>query len=117
MLTDPQYHRLLVRITKSAQGETRALLKALPKDFKERLSSVPKVTIRFEDRQERDKYDHNAIPEPLSITRREPNEIVIYVMSIFERYGSEPGAFIGALRRVIIKELGDWVGIDASTDD
>lgn len=117
MLTKPQYHRLVERVTKVAQRETGTFLKSLPKDFKERLASVPKVAIRFEERQFREKNDRSAIPDPFSMTNREAKEIVIYVMTLFEMYGKEPGAFGEALKRVILKELGDWVGIDVATED
>jgi hypothetical protein len=68
MLTTPQYHRLLEQVLKEAQRKTNTLLKSLPKDFKERLAAVPKVTIRFEERHAREKTDHRARVEPLSMT-------------------------------------------------
>ena len=117
MPTTPQYHRLLERTKKIAQKEAAILLKSLPKDFKERLAGVPKVSIRFEDRPSRDRNDHSAIPEPYSVTNREAREIVIYVMPLLEAHAREPGTFQVALRRVIVKELGDWVGIDATTEE
>ena len=50
------------------------------------------------------------------MTRRDTREIIIYVMPIFERHGKEPRALREALRRIIVKELGDWVGADAATE-
>jgi hypothetical protein len=69
MLTTPQYHRLLEQVLKEAQRKTNTLLKSLPKDFKERLAAVPKVTIRFEERHAREKTDRRARVEPLSVFR------------------------------------------------
>ena len=69
MLPTPQYHRLLEQVLKVAQREANTLLKSLPKDFNERLAAVPKVTIRFEEGQARDKSDRRARVESLSLTR------------------------------------------------
>ena len=112
MLTVPQYHAQLARVLKASQRETNTLLKSLPKDFKERLAAVPKVTIRFEERQTRDKTDRRARVEPLSTTNRETREIVIYVMAIFDQHGGTPGDFRLALQKVIMQELADWAGIE-----
>jgi hypothetical protein len=117
MLTKPQYNRLLERVLKVSQRETNTLLKSLPKDFKERLASVPQVAIRFKDRQVRDKNDHRAKVEPLSMTSRDTREIVIYVMPIFEQHGGEPGAFRLALQKVIMQELADWAGIEVDLNE
>lgn len=80
------------------------------------MASASKVALRFEDRPARDPNDRIARPEPLSMTRRDTREIIIYVMPIFERHGKEPRALREALRRIIVKELGDWVGADAATE-
>ena len=116
-LTKQQYQRLLERMTHVAQRETTLLLKALPKEFKARLADLPPVTFSFEERAPREKGDHRARHEPLSTTRRDTREIVLYVMAIFDLHGAEPGAFRQALQRLIVKELGDWAGIDTAHEE
>ncbi len=82
-----QYHRTLDRLLRAADQDLRDLYKAMPKDFKER------------------------------VTRREEKVIVVFLMNLHARRGKFPGEFRQELRRIMLRELANWAGLEVDFGD
>ena len=82
----------------------------MPKELRERVTGV---TIRFEDRPSRKMMERGVDSEALSLTDRDAKQIVVFLMSLHERYGKFPGDFLRELRRTMLQELAtgqEWNG-------
>jgi len=116
MLSPREYQRLLARLKAAAQQEKEALFKTLPKDFAER---VRDVSIRFEGEPSKDLQAHGTSIEAFSKVQEGEGgrEIVVFLMNLYERYAAERGAFHRELRRTLLMELADMVGVEVDLAD
>ena len=55
--------------------------------------------------------------ETPSVTRREEQVIVVFLMNLHARCGKFPGEFRRELRRVMLRELASWAGLEVDFGD
>ena len=114
MANQRQYHRLLARLKTVAETETQAMLKAAPAEFRERVSGV---TVQFEGSPTKDMLARGVDSEAVSTTDRDGHAITIFLMTLHQRCGPEPGRFRQELRRVMLTELADCAGMDVQFEE
>ena len=110
----PTYYRLLARITKAAERETPAIIRALPRELQERIGGL---SVRFEDRPTEKMVEQGVPAEALSTVDREAGQITIFIMNLFDRHGKYPGEYNLEFRKVLVKEFEDWAGADVRFTD
>jgi len=84
-------------------------LKAQPPEFVERIAGV---VIRFEERPSPAMVERGVSPEALSLTERDGKVVVLFLMSLYDRYGKFAGDFRRELRRVMCQELAGLAGME-----
>lgn len=84
-------------------------LKAQPSEFRERIAGV---TIRFDERPSLAMVERGVSPEALSLVERDDKVVVLFLMSLYDRYGKFAGDFRRELRRVLCEELAGLTGMD-----
>ena len=105
----PQYLRLFAKLSRAAERDSQALLKALPKEIKERVAGVQ---IRFMDKPTPAMIERGTQDDALSVTDRVAGEIIVFVMTLIERYGRDPAEYRQAFRRTLLQELAAWAGTE-----
>ncbi|MEI8121983.1 MAG: hypothetical protein WCI20_08010 [bacterium] len=104
--------RIWDRARKIASEEEQAFRKSLPTMPPEFVERIAGVVIRHEQRPSLAMVERGVDPDATCLTERDGKVIVLFLMSLYDRYGKFAGDYRRELRRILCLELADLAGVE-----